>query len=193
MTGKQLADDFLLLQSMATQYNLSSFVLQAPDSCCAPFDRVLLEDFINTVSTTTAPSSSSSSSGSRSALSQASFHLYSNPSSCSPAALIDSKHAEVTATQMQAYHDSIVKAGHRGPIVLSETAGHSVGGCVNVTDAFVSSLWFVDWLGEWRRARAQSNAQVQLRACTWLRLTLSLLSATRFFFGIVNNCSAFCC
>eukprot|EP00729_Bicosta_minor_P004875 gene4875-31488_t len=142
-----LADDFLLLQSMATQYNLSSFVLQAPDSCCAPFDRVLLEDFINTVSTTTAPSSSSSSSGSRSALSQASFHLYSNPSSCSPAALIDSKHAEVTATQMQAYHDSIVKAGHRGPIVLSETAGHSVGGCVNVTDAFVSSLWFVDWLG----------------------------------------------
>lgn len=182
MTGKQLADDFLLLQSMATQYNLSSFVLQAPDSCCAPFDRVLLEDFINTVSTTTAPSSSSSSSGSRSALSQASFHLYSNPSSCSPAALIDSKHAEVTATQMQAYHDSIVKAGHRGPIVLSETAGHSVGGCVNVTDAFVSSLWFVDWLGEWRRVRAQSNAQVQLRACTWVAINVIIAICHEIFF-----------
>ena len=137
-----------------SRHNLSDqHVLQAPDSCCAPFDRVLLESFIKGVVESNVEdrsgngganrrgrwgegvrniSSSSSSSSvvaeSSAALNQASFHLYANPSSCSPTALIDPEHAEVTAEQMRAYHNSIVSAGHKGQVVLSETAGHSVGG-----------------------------------------------------------------
>ena len=148
-----------------TRHNLSDqHVLQAPDSCCAPFDRVLLESFIkgvvesnryedrsgngganrrgrwgeggdggrggddNGVRNISSSSSSSVVAKSSAALNQASFHLYANPSSCSPTALIDPGHAEVTAEQMRAYHNSIVSAGHKGQVVLSETAGHSVGG-----------------------------------------------------------------
>ena len=167
VSGSELAADFKRAVAARTAAGLDHLPFQAPDSCCAPTDVGLLETFVRAAAGPALPEVSFHHYANPGAFGACPrlerLRSISPPrltevppgdtptGSCDPLAFISPGLAQASAATFQAYvhliKDSVAGHAANPVVVLSETAGKSAGGCPNVTDAFVSTLWWIDWLG----------------------------------------------
>eukprot|EP00912_Choanoflagellata_sp_UC4_P000306 UC4_evm2s186 len=145
VSGSQYAKDYDRVLALL-EANLSELfsdrgkkILQVPDTCCYPTDSIFLTEFLSST---------------KKHIDSLSFHHYSNQFpgswSCNTSlnnGILSPRKASLAASVYQAYNAIIDLSRKNTTLVLSEMAGHSTGGCENVTDTFVSTLWFVDALG----------------------------------------------
>jgi len=125
--GKSLGKDFKRMQSLAAQKGLDGMRLQGSDMCCYPSDYLYSSPFVGEVRGV--PNF------------EFSFHLY-PLTSCDPNAFVNGGDPAGIA-----YYQNMAKTwGFNGKVILSETSAHNAG-CGGVSDRFVHSLWFVDYMG----------------------------------------------
>jgi hypothetical protein len=164
VTAKQLATQYPVLKSIMQSLGMnSSVLLQGPDSATAPFDTVYVNDFLSGIAAQASPHDQArgndgvdgtDSSDAFVPLDQFSVHLYStsgcHPDNCVLSNFLAPSKVIHETVYLKNYQDSLHR--HLGasrasqaavPIVLSETAAASCGGCANVSDVFGGTLWFL--------------------------------------------------
>lgn len=130
VTGKSLGKDFKRMQQLIIEKGLDGMRLQASDACCFPTDYIYSSSFIGEVRGVSGF--------------EFSFHLYPQDGSCDPSAFVNgAKDPNIGI----AYYQNMAKDhGFHGKVIMSETSAHN-SGCNGVSDRFVHSLWFVDYMG----------------------------------------------
>lgn len=130
VTGTSLGKDLKAMQDLLAQKGLSALRVQANDACCFPTDVIYSSFFLREVRDM--PNL------------EFSFHLYPNPP-CTTDGLLKADGGR--ADSGMAYYQNLAKDnGFRGKVVLSETSAHN-SGCGGLSDRFVHSLWWLDYLG----------------------------------------------
>jgi hypothetical protein len=116
--------------------NKSGLLVQGPDSCCSPLDSPFLLDFLVR---------------SHGSLDEVSVHYYpysKHHDGCEMQRYITPADFDSSLSGLRTYVEIKDRLMMNKPLVLSESAGASCGGCGNVTNAFVGTLWFQAFLGE---------------------------------------------
>jgi hypothetical protein len=135
----ELAAAYKQLRAIMAEELDAGLTLQGPDSCCAPLDTRFFHEFVSRA---------------RPYLDQVSVHFYPYSQCHDPCTIDNYLSVEKFAKEfdgLENYRDWMAEINGKDPnalpLVLSETAGASCGGCANITNAYSGSLWWATYMG----------------------------------------------